>query len=414
MINEKSIKTVDGATFSSKFRRPLYDSYCFSQIPHSVEALFTGDFSQGLPLDVYGPTPRTYDHVIVLFLDAFGWRFFEKYKSHVPFLSKIEKEGVVSKITSMFPSTTSAHVTCINTGLIPSQTGIYEWFIYEPSLEDLIAPLPFCYAGERKVETLPLDPKELFPQDTLYTRLAKEGVKSYAYQPEGITRSTYSRAILKGAEMVGYHHPKEALNKLLANLNHRTYSYFYFSDIDSVGHRHGIDSKEFKEAIHGIFEEMNQFFENLPQNTALILTADHGMVDVDPRTTYYLNKKIPNIEKHLLFGERNKPLAPAGSCRDLFLHVKDEDVRELKEVLGEFLEGKAEIYPTDELIEGGFFGSHSPSERFLDRVGNLVILPYAGESVWWYEKNRFIQNFYGAHGGLTKEEMEIPFFFYTT
>ncbi len=41
-------------------------------------------------------------------------------------------------------------------------------------------------------------------------------------------------------------------------------------------------------------------------------------------------------------------------------------------------------------------------------MGNLVILAYKGESVWWYQKNRFEQKFYGHHGGLTKEEMEIP------
>jgi hypothetical protein len=42
----------------------------------------------------------------------------------------------------------------------------------------------------------------------------------------------------------------------------------------------------------------------------------------------------------------------------------------------------------------------------MGRVGNLVILPYAHETVWWYQKGRFEQNFYGSHGGLSREEME--------
>jgi hypothetical protein len=44
----------------------------------------------------------------------------------------------------------------------------------------------------------------------------------------------------------------------------------------------------------------------------------------------------------------------------------------------------------------------------MARVGNLVILPYRGEAVWWYEKDRFEQKFRGHHGGLTPQEMEIP------
>jgi hypothetical protein len=39
-------------------------------------------------------------------------------------------------------------------------------------------------------------------------------------------------------------------------------------------------------------------------------------------------------------------------------------------------------------------------------VGNLVILPYAYESVWWYEKDKFEMRFRGHHGGLTPQEME--------
>ena len=46
------------------------------------------------------------------------------------------------------------------------------------------------------------------------------------------------------------------------------------------------------------------------------------------------------------------------------------------------------------------------SSRFRERVGNLVILPYRYESVWWYEKDKFEMRFRGHHGGLTPQEME--------
>jgi len=408
MINKKSILAVDEAGFSKQFCRPLYESYCFSNICKTIRSLFT-DIPNGLPSDTIKPGP--YDHVVLLFIDGFGWQFFEKYKSSIPILQKLEKEGIASKITSMFPSTTAAHVTNINTDLTPNRTGLYEWFIYEPKLDDIIAPLPYCFAGERKPGSLPLDPKELFPTATFYQTLQSEGIDSYALQPSSIAGSPYSQTVLKGADILGYNTAKEGLETILSVLKPKTYCYFYYGDVDAAGHRSGIDSEEFSQSIEKIFADIEEFYAKLPPKTALIITADHGMTEVSPKETYYLNKKVPNIEKYLLFGRRDKPLAPAGSCRDLFLHVRPECLNELIEILSYLLEGRAEVYPTIKLIQEGFFGLGQPSQNFLSRVGNLVILPYKGEAVWWYEKKRFAQNFFAAHGGLTREEMEMLFLF---
>jgi hypothetical protein len=72
------------------------------------------------------------------------------------------------------------------------------------------------------------------------------------------------------------------------------------------------------------------------------------------------------------------------------------------------LGNKAEVYRTHQLVAQNFFGSAQPSNEFMARVGNVVILPYRYESVWWYETGRFDMHFLGHHGGLTPEEMEIP------
>ena len=61
----------------------------------------------------------------------------------------------------------------------------------------------------------------------------------------------------------------------------------------------------------------------------------------------------------------------------------------------------------DELISQSYFGPEI-SDDFRTRVGNLVVLAYRYESVWWYEKGKFEQKYYGHHGGLTPQEMEIP------
>ena len=92
---------------------------------------------------------------------------------------------------------------------------------------------------------------------------------------------------------------------------------------------------------------------------------------------------------------------------DFFLHLNEDKLQDAISLLQEPLAEKAEVHKVNDLLEAGFFG-HSVSENLRSRIGNLVILPYYGESVWWYEKNRFEQNMFGHHGGLTQQEMEIP------
>ena len=64
--------------------------------------------------------------------------FYEKYKGHSKFLKEIEENGVVSKITSQFPSTTTAHVTTALSDKRVDEHGLYEWFYYDKQVDDIV------------------------------------------------------------------------------------------------------------------------------------------------------------------------------------------------------------------------------------------------------------------------------------
>ena len=91
------------------------------------------------------------------------------------------------------------------------------------------------------------------------------------------------------------------------------------------------------------------------------------------------------------------------------MHVKPDKIDHLESILIGQLKGIAEVYKIEQLINQGFFGSSKPSDNFLSRVGNFVILPYVNQAVWWYQSGVFEQRNRGHHGGLTKKEIEIPF-----
>ena len=422
MINQESLDAVKLAQYTPYFKKPLYQGYAFSQFPQTVINLLTKETKEGMPKLAVADSYGSYDGVVLFLIDGFGWEFFEAFLPHCPFLKRVVKEGVVSKISSQFPSTTAAHVTAIHTGLNVGNTGIYEWFYYEPVVQKMITPLLFSYAGDKSLDRLKpeYDPKEIFPFKTFYQKLLSLNIASYVFQDEKIAHSSYSKALCQGATMVPFTTFPSALDSLVdlccSPQKMPFYCFVYLADVDSMGHRYGITSDFFSHAITDCWKAIEANFwtplYKSGKRIATLFTADHGMSPVDPCKTLYINKAFPSILPALKKDPQGRILAPAGSCRDLFLHIQEEKLLETASFLQKSLKGMADIYLSKKLIKEGFFGA--ASERLQQRVGDLVILPYAKEAIWWFEKKRFEQHFFAAHGGLSPQEMESICLFLST
>jgi Type I phosphodiesterase / nucleotide pyrophosphatase len=391
------------------FIQPRYDSGGFASLPLRVRDLLIA---------------RKYDAVVLLLADGFGWRFVEKFQEE-PFFKKLRAMGgEVAQLTSQFPSTTAAHVTTLHTGLTVGEHGLVEWNLYEPALDAVITPLLFSFAGTTERDTLKpagVKPQNIYPPSTLYQPLKKQGVASTVLQHREYTPSTYSDAMFRGAEVRSYKSFAEALVNLDLGLSasalsqkEKPPSYFvvYYDKVDSISHDYGPDSPQTSAEVRVFLLMLEHLL--LPSlarhpRTLFLLTADHGQTETDPATTIYINRdtNFKGIEKMLKTDHAGRPIVPCGSCRDFFLHIQPGRVDEAQEFLSARLQGKAEVQKVTDLIEAGFFGP-TVSPGFRSRAGDLVILPFRGESVWWYEKDKFEQKFHGHHGGLTKQEMEIP------
>ncbi len=432
MLNVTSIQTVNSARTSPQLVRPLYDSYCFANLPASISYFLTGAGQCALPADVFEGLPDRFDRIVLFFIDAFGWRFFERYAAKYTSLKTFEQHGIVSKLTSQFPSTTAAHVTCIHTGLNVGQSGVYEWNYYEPLVDEIITPLMFSYAGDKARDTLKraaIPPEAYFPTPTFYQQLQARGIASYIFQTAAFTPSTPSNVYYQGATVFPYQNLDEGftmLERVLEmdiagseiaggrDLSRPCYCFFYYNLIDTACHLYGPDSREFEQAIDFFFTALDRHLSTLLRgkkgNTLFMMTADHGQIAVHPSKTCYLNRHIPGIASYFQANRRGHLLVPAGSARDMFLHVKPERLDEAIALLQRTLDGIASVYRVQEYIDQGYFGITPPSQAFMTRVGNVLILPEPSQTVWWHEYGKFAMNFAGHHGGLTPAEMEIPLF----
>lgn len=389
------------------FIKPRYDKGGFAGIPDRI----TSAFEAG-----------NYDAIVIFLVDAFGWRFFERFQD-APFIQRIAKHGSIEKLDSQFPSTTAAHVTTIHTGWNVGQSGVHEWIYYEPQLDAIIAPLLFSYSvGGKARDTLKasgVQPTSLYPRGIFYPALDKLGVESHVFGSLEYTPSTYSNTVMAGAELHSFKTLSEAFVNLRLLLEKQTkpiFVHLYFDKIDALCHEYGPNSLQVEVEIQTFLLMLEYNFERMfkgKKRILFLMTADHGVSEVDPRTTVYLNtdSRFAGIERFIKTKRTGQLLVPAGSPRDMFLYIKDELLDEAQAFLAKHFEGKADVAKTEDLIAAGYFGPEV-SSRLRERIGNLVILSYRYESVWWYEKGKFEQRYYGHHGGLTPQEMETILYSY--
>jgi hypothetical protein len=162
-----------------------------------------------------------------------------------------------------------------------------------------------------------------------------------------------------------------------------------FADI-RAGHDHGPGSPEFVVACRRSLDELWDAREALRGLTVLI-TADHGQVDVGPDRVDYLDDLWSDLPALL-----SQP-RPAGSSRDVFLHVHAEHVVTVIHELSARLEGRAEVRAAGELFD-------RIGPRLKARLGDVAVLPAAGRQAWLRSAAGNEQRFRGQHGGLHEAE----------
>ncbi|MFN8391735.1 MAG: alkaline phosphatase family protein [Bdellovibrionota bacterium] len=415
MINEASLAAVKGAFQGRLCACPLYADYCFSNIPSAIASYFDDSVRSLLPSLCLPATEHRVERVVSIFVDAMGWQSISEMDH--PFLTRCAEEGIVSKLTSQFPSTTAAHVTSFSTGLPVGQNGVYEWWQYQPELNDLIRPIMFSSrdAQDRRddLDSFRLRPQDVFPNQSWLRNLRMQGVRITTLMPQGIVGSLTNRYLMRNTRRIGTSDFAEGA-RIATELEwtSRQIVHIYVDALDAAGHKAGPDSAAYRETRNDILDTIERLYvERADGRTLFLVFADHGQISVapkDPARNVVLDVEASFLENMLHRSSRGDVLPPAGGMRDVFLHVQEPALDQCVEQLSSLLGERAVVTKTDHLIRNGLFGP-AVSDEFRRRVGNVTILPAPGLSLTWssHAPNRL--GFLGDHGGLTREEMEIPF-----
>ena len=192
----------------------------------------------------------------------------------------------------------------------------------------MICPLMFSFAGDHDRGTLftaGVSAAGLFPGVTpLIAGLAQRGVECHAFQSAAYTPGVATDLALHGATVHPFSNPQAGLAEVARVLARPgpLFAFVYLDTVDAVGHVAGPDAPQFDAEIVTLLDGLERLCRESTDGQ-LIVTADHGMTAIDPDATVYVNTEWPQLTDHLKRGADGGVLAPGGSARDLFLHVRD-------------------------------------------------------------------------------------------
>jgi hypothetical protein len=366
---------------------PAYGASTLAEVMTSAAAALGVDgFRNALAL----PSSK---RIAVVMVDGLGMALLRKYAAHAPFLRESMDSARV--LSSAFPSTTAASLASLGTGLPPGQHGLVGYDVLDPAQGRVVNMLGGWDDG--------VDPRAWQPHATVFERVAAHLPVVTVSQPR-FADSPMTRAALRGGTFVGadtIHARIDAAAEHLAKAP-STLMYFYLNDLDKAGHRHGVDSREWLRRLEDLDAALKLLARRVPPDTLLLLTADHGMVDVPPSQRIDYSERPELVEGVAHTG---------GEARMLHLYLDPALTSRNRDALAlrwhEAFGSRAWVLTRDEAIAGGYFGAVADS--VVPRIGDLLVLAREGIALI---DGRRVQpaafEMVGQHGSLTRAEREIP------
>ncbi|HEX4744630.1 MAG TPA: alkaline phosphatase family protein [Candidatus Limnocylindria bacterium] len=342
--------------------------------------------------------------------DGLGWDQLQRLRASgdVPFIARLMDGGAqVMEATTVFPSTTTAAITTMNTARTPQEHGNIAYFTWLEEFGAVAQMLRWGPGAQRRGSFFddPLvDPRAYVKVPSIHARARRRGARTYAVEPEIFRNEAMTRMHAAEAELRGYLLPSTMSVRLGELLDGRPwgavpgYVYAYWSGVDTAAHWHGPGSREEAAEAAGLDQALSRAFARPGRgDTLVLLTADHGHALVDPARLIDLEA---DAELRALC--RN-PIA--GEPRCVFLHTDRPDA--VHRHLEERYPGAFALFDRDELVEAGMFGRGDPA-LVRRRVGEVCAFPRADRGATIVRVDGQVVLHRGSHGGMSAAEMRIP------
>lgn len=329
--------------------------------------------------------PRA-SHVVVVLLDGLGHQQLDARRGHAPFLRTTES-GV---ITAGFPTTTATSLALFGTGRAAGATGMTGYTAHNPRTGAAANLVSWDGADE---------PESWQREPSLLAAAADAGIAVTTLGKRRFAGSGLTRAALSGGEFVGADPLAHRVDEAIARSRRPGLTYLYWGEIDAAGHKHGWQSDPWVGALEEADQELRRLRARLARDAAMVVTADHGMVDVTGAPRWDIG-----AEPELARGVR----LVAGEPRALHLHLDDAAQAAAVADRWSGVLGEHGVPMTrDEAVGAGLFGPLA--DHVEERIGDVVVA-MTGRATVVDSRTQSAQalGLVGVHGSLTDEELQVP------
>jgi hypothetical protein len=368
-------------TADTRFVSPRYRDRALSDLLPSVAgAMGVAGYDNRLVL----PTARRY---VVVMVDGLGWHLLRQHAADAPYLSSML--SAQSPLTCGVPSTTASSLTSLGTGLTPGEHGLVGYTSRIPGTNRLLNALKW---------DPDVDPLVWQSQPTIFERLGSDGIRVAAANQASFRGSGLTVSSQRGA---AFHAADTAWERLavVTELAEPADSlvYAYESTLDHIGHGSGCTSERWLEQLATIDADLRRLREDLPADAVLVVTGDHGMVDVDDSGRLDVDDEPALLDGVVLMG---------GEARLRHLYCRAGAVADVAGRWATTLGDRAVVMTQDTAEAAGWFGEIRPEIRA--RIGDVVVASTARYAVLSRQQFPIETKLVGFHGSLTEAEMLIP------
>ncbi|WP_269928250.1 alkaline phosphatase family protein [Kocuria massiliensis] len=400
--DDLGLEDLTGAPFPSP---PRYRGASIANVLSSAASVFRpvaeSDHSDRFPdrlalasaLADRGLSGGPYRNVCVVLVDGLGEGLVNRNLGHAAALRRSISLG---PLDAALPSTTAASLAVLGTGAPVGQTGMAGYDVLDPERDVVVNQLSGWDPA--------VDPAAWQPISTVFERLGQVcrpvTVSMPAYETSALTE-----AALRGTEFVGAGSTTARISQAAEVLSTRTptFMYLYWGELDQTGHQHGCTSGRWTEALEELDLGLKRLAARVGPETLILLTADHGMVDI-PESDRHDYSQFPE----LIDGVRHT----AGEPRMVQLHLEEPEDESAKARLvaawSHRFGDRAWILDRDELIDAGYFGPDL-RQGVRRRIGDLFIAARGSLALYDLRRTRpSALSMVGQHGSWTDEERLVP------
>jgi hypothetical protein len=340
-------------------------------------------------------------HYVIVLVDGLGDTF-SRFFPEGGFFTQSERLPLITG----FPSATAPLLTSFATASWPCEHGISGWNTYFREISRTISVLPGTERGTGTLcSELRLSYSDLIPSESWYSSRkssmlsilpAKIGQQDFSVWARGNTPYKPYTKLSQAGKSIQQH-----IRKCKTG---RSFTYCYIPSLDHIVHRYGCSSQETEQQIILIDSWLQKLAKNLPQSACLLVTADHGLIDIKPENRHIISDKDP-IMRFLI-------APPSGETSVPVFHVIPGHEANFRKYFASTKAGQDFTLLTPREAEQlHLFGPDLLGPIMRSRLGSFVGIA-AKPATIEYQEEAIDPPFAAIHGGMRPEEMFVSLYRY--